>query len=172
MMIWIPPCTPMFSEGSKVKIATEDSDDAQSYFSANCSAVRVGVPELRRGQRAAIHALVGHLTLKTEPAIAVLPTGAGKTDVAILLPYLLSARRVLIVVPSDSVRGQIAKRFESLSVLKKIGVLPEATSAPKIRKLSKRISTIEDWNELRAFDVVVTTPHSISPALRVCSNLP
>ena len=156
----------MFSEGSKVKIATENSDDAQSYFAANCSAVRVGVPELRRGQRAAIHALVGHLTLKTEPAIAVLPTGAGKTDVAILLPYLLSARRVLIVVPSDSVRGQIAKRFELLSVLKKIGVLPEATSAPKIRKLSKRISTIEDWNELRAFDVVVTTPHSISPAFR------
>jgi superfamily II DNA or RNA helicase len=141
-------------------------DSEPDYFAMNCSAVRVGVPGLRRGQRAAIHALIGHLTLKSEPAIAVLPTGAGKTDVAILLPYLLSARRVVIVVPSDSVRGQVAKRFETLSVLKKIGVLPEDTTSPKILKLANRISSKEDWDELRSFDVVVTTPHSISPALK------
>jgi hypothetical protein len=53
----------------------------------------LGAPRgLRRGQKVAIHALTGHLMLKTEPAIAVLPTGAGKTDVAILLPYFLGAK--------------------------------------------------------------------------------
>lgn len=147
-------------------MSTNTANPSAGYFALNSSAVKVGVPGLRRGQRAAIHSLAGHLTLKSDPALAVLPTGAGKTDVAILLPYLLSAGRVLIVVPSDSVRGQITKRFETLSVLKKIGVLPEDTSAPKILKLSNRISSAEDWEELRAYDVVVTTPHSISPALK------
>ena len=161
---WIQRLQPIQEPNSKMPIAASDS--TPGYFAKNCSAVRVGVPGLRRGQRAAIHALTGHLTLKSDPALAVLPTGAGKTDVAILLPYLLSVRRVLIVVPSDSVRGQIAKRFETLSVLKKIGALPEDTSAPKILKLANRISTTEDWDELRSFDVVVTTPHSISPALK------
>jgi len=137
------------------------------YFQKNAPAVRLcSANGLRRGQTAAIHALVGHLTLKPEPAIAVLPTGAGKTDVAILLPYLLRARRVLVVVPSDSIRSQVAERFESLSVLKRIGVLKSTVPAPAVKKLSKRLSTIEEWNELKKYDVIVTTAHSISPILK------
>jgi superfamily II DNA or RNA helicase len=138
-----------------------------SYFARHYSDVNLSAAEgLRRGQKAAIHELVGHLTLKSEPAIAVLPTGAGKTDVAILLPYILKASRVLCVVPSDSVRNQVAERFKSLSVLKKIGVLKKTVQGPNIKKLSKRITTLVEWEELRAFDVVVTIPSSISPLLK------
>lgn len=138
-----------------------------SYFSRHSSDVNLSAPEgLRRGQKAAIHALVGHLMLKSEPAIAVLPTGAGKTDVAILLPYILKAKRVLVVVPSDSVRSQVARRFMSLSLLKKIGVIDSAVPGPTIKKLSKRITTLDEWDALRGFDVVVTIPSSISPLLK------
>ena len=88
-------------------MSTDGSAKAvEHYFARFSHAVNLSAPEgLRRGQRAAIHALTGHLTLKSEPAIAVLPTGAGKTDVAILLPYVLKVSRVLFVVPSDSVRS-------------------------------------------------------------------
>src|ERR1700683_2966999 len=117
----------------------QDQPEAQGkeplgYFSRHYSDVNLSAPEgLRREQKAAIHALVGHLMLKSEPAIAVLPTGAGKTDVAILLPYILKATRVLVVVPSDSVRSQVAQRFMSLSLLKKIGVIDDAVPGPTIK---------------------------------------
>lgn len=147
------------------------SDDAiesgERYFATHAADVRLTAPKsLRRGQAAAVHALAGHLALKSEPAIAVLPTGAGKTDVAILLSYIQRAARVLVVVPSDSVRGQVAQRFESLALLKSIRVLDASIPSPKVKKLSTRLSTMEQWNELRAFDVVVTTPGSISPVLK------
>jgi superfamily II DNA or RNA helicase len=140
---------------------------SQDYFEQHSPSVRLGVSNgLRRGQLAAIHALVGHLSLRLEPAIVVLPTGAGKTDVAILLPYLLRPHRVLVVVPSDAVRTQVADRFESLALLKSTGVLAADTPSPKVMKLAKRLSTLDEWNTLRAFDVVVTTAHSISPLLK------
>lgn len=120
---------------------------------------------MRRGQAAAIHSLVGHLLLKSEPAIAVLPTGAGKTDVAILLPYVLRANRVSFVVPSDAVRNQVTEKVASLAVLKKTGVLDSAVPLPRVKKLSKRVASLEEWESLREFDVVVTISSSISPLL-------
>ena len=146
---------------------TGRNPQSESYFSRHYSDVNLCAAEgLRRGQKAAIHALVGHLMLKSEPAIAVLPTGAGKTDVAILLPYILKAKRVLVVVPSDSVRSQVARRFMSLSLLKKIGVINSAVPGPTLKTLSKRISTLDESDALRGFDVVVTIPSSISPLLK------
>lgn len=140
---------------------------SEGYFYKNSDFVDVTKPgALRRGQAAAIHSLAGHLLLSSEPAIAVLPTGAGKTDVAILLPYILRANRVLFVVPSDAVRNQVTDKVASLSVLKKIGVLDSAVPPPRIKKLSKRIASLEEWEKLRDFDVVVTIPSSISPLLQ------
>ena len=37
---------------------------------------------------------------------------------------------------------------------------------PKVHKLSKRLASLDDWNKLQEYDVVVTTPHSISPLLK------
>lgn len=142
-------------------------EQTESYFSKNSEHVDLARPgALRRGQAAAIHSLVGHLLLKFEPAIAVLPTGAGKTDVAILLPYVLRANRVLFVVPSDAVRNQVAEKVVSLAVLKKTGVLDSGVPLPRVKKLSKRVASLEEWEKLREFDVVVTIPSSISPLLQ------
>lgn len=44
--------------------------------------------------------LTSHFTARREPAIVALPTGVGKTAVMTLLPYLLAARRVLVIVPT------------------------------------------------------------------------
>ena len=46
---------------------------------------------------------------RPETALLVLPTGTGKSGIAILAPYILSARRVLIVTPSKTITRQLAK---------------------------------------------------------------
>ena len=50
---------------------------------------------------------------RSEPDIAlvVLPTGYGKTGVAVLAAYALSAKRVLVVTPSVKISEQIYEAF-------------------------------------------------------------
>ena len=44
-------------------------------------------------------------------ALVVLPTGCGKTGVAVLAPYVLDSRRVLILTPSNTISEQIFEAF-------------------------------------------------------------
>jgi superfamily II DNA or RNA helicase len=155
----------------EVSIGETAAPERMSYFATHYNAVRPPIATassagLRRGQLAAIHGLAAHFTLKKEPGIVVLPTGAGKTDVAILLPFLTSATRVLVIAPSEAVRGQLSARYASLSVLKSMGVLLDTIPLPKVKKLKQRILNTADWEQLREFDVVVTTPNSMSPVLK------
>lgn len=86
-----------------------------SYFEENYKNIALsidkGTPEtkgLRKAQIGAIHAIASHFTLKTDPALVVMPTGSGKTAVLMVAAYLLEANRVLIVTPSRLVRNSIA----------------------------------------------------------------
>src|SRR3954447_17600780 len=64
----------------------------------------LGTSTLREAQRGALYAIAAHRSTSDEPAQVVLPTGVGKTLVAVLAPYLLEARRVLVVTPARIVR--------------------------------------------------------------------
>lgn len=46
-----------------------------------------------------------------EIALVVLPTGCGKTGVAVLAPYILNAAQVLIITPSKTISKQIWYEF-------------------------------------------------------------
>ncbi|MBB5287038.1 superfamily II DNA or RNA helicase [Rhabdobacter roseus] len=70
-----------------------------------------GRPGLRKSQIGALNAINAHFTLHDRAAVAVLPTGAGKTAVLMLVPYLLSAKRVLVITPSRFVRNQIKEDY-------------------------------------------------------------
>lgn len=48
---------------------------------------------------------------KTAPALVVLPTGGGKSGVAVLSAYLLNASRVLVITPSSEITSQIYRDF-------------------------------------------------------------
>jgi superfamily II DNA or RNA helicase len=127
---------------------------------------------LRRAQRGAIHAVAAHFTLRPEPAIVVLPTGSGKTAVSMLAAFIERAGRVLVVTPSRLVRNQIAEEYKSLKVLKVNKALPVSVPVPRIHEVESRLSSEAMWRELEAFDVVVGTPNSISPALEGVSKPP
>lgn len=141
------------------------------YFADRYHTVRYPMDEadgegLRIAQIGAIHAVAAHFTVRAEePAMVVMPTGSGKTAVLMMSAFVERARRVLVVTPSVLVRGQIKENFETLLVLKRVGVLEGSVIGPRVVGVKSRISSAEEWEELREYDVVVGTPSSISPAL-------
>jgi superfamily II DNA or RNA helicase len=44
-------------------------------------------------------------------ALLVLPTGTGKSGIAVLAPYVLNASKVLVITPSANITDQIAYDF-------------------------------------------------------------
>jgi superfamily II DNA or RNA helicase len=119
-------------------------------------------PALRAAQLGALMSLAGHLQTSDEAAQAVLPTGVGKTAVLCGLPFLIRTKRTLVVVPTRLLRDQIDAEFRSLSILKRVGALPEDHPTPTVCRVDHRMSTIEAWQALEAFDVAVGTPAVLS----------
>lgn len=121
-----------------------------------------GVIGLRRPQVGALHAVHAHWSTTTETATVVMPTGTGKTETMLSTVVSAGCFRVLVVVPTDALREQIAGKFESLGVLKVPGnavLLPEA-HCPVVGTLTRRPRTVADASKF--FDqcnVVVTTSH-------------
>jgi superfamily II DNA or RNA helicase len=120
-------------------------------------------PGLYNAQIGAAHALASHYTVDDQPAIVTMPTGSGKTAVLMMLPFLIRSTRVLVITPSRLVRSQIAEDFSSLNTLREIGVLPPNINPPSVKELADRIRSMEDWEALKEFDVVVSTPNCVSP---------
>ncbi|MCW7417315.1 DEAD/DEAH box helicase family protein [Escherichia coli] len=63
-------------------------------------------PGLRKPQLGALHAIAGYFAtdLQVEPATVVLPTGTGKTETMLATMIYQRCERILLIVPSDSLR--------------------------------------------------------------------
>lgn len=121
---------------------------------------RFGVPAWRPPQRGALGALLAHWSLPHKtPALISIPTGSGKTAVAMAAPYLMQADRVLVVVPSKDLRHQTVTAFETEAVLRSVGAR-SGDMSPRVVQVTGRV---EDWSVLYEADVVVALPNSISP---------
>ncbi len=152
------------------------SVDPDRYFRTHHTDVRldwelVGEHGLRRAQLGAAWSLSAHATISREPALIVLPTGVGKTLVLCLAPFLLRARRVLVVTPGKLVRAQVATAFETLKDLKDTGVLPAELKPPTVA-LAEHRATSTDWSRWRKADVVVGTPNVLSDGYPEVTRIP
>lgn len=119
-----------------------------------------GRPALRSPQVGALHAIHAHWSTSIEVATVVMPTGTGKTET--MLSTLVSDRcsRVLVIVPTDALRTQIANKFLTLGLLKAANnaVLLEGAHRPVVGTLLKKPSTIEEVDTFFGpCNVVVTT---------------
>ena len=113
---------------------------------------------LRNAQIGAIHAIASFFTLnQNTAAITVMPTGAGKTAVLMLVPYLLSKNKVLVVTPSVMVRGQIVEDFRNLLTLCRANVFKETMKKPVVYEMLHKFKD-EIISELDGADVIVATP--------------
>ncbi|WP_404299155.1 DEAD/DEAH box helicase family protein [Alicycliphilus denitrificans] len=119
-----------------------------------------GRPALRSPQVGALHAIHAHWSTSIEVATVVMPTGTGKTET--MLSTLVSDRcsRVLVIVPTDALRTQIANKFLTLGLLKAANnaVLLEEAHRPVVGTLLKKPTTIEEIDTFFGpCNVVVTT---------------
>lgn len=117
----------------------------------------------RLAQIGAIHAASAHFATRNDPGIVTMPTGSGKTAVLIATAFALRAKRVLIITPSRLVREQIADEVKTLATLRAATAISENMESPRVFATKQRITTEEQWEHLRDFDVVVSTIQSISP---------
>ena len=68
---------------------------------------------------------------RTRKAVAVLPTGTGKSPIALVLPYAMKSKRVLVITPRDTLRSQMYEsatnsheREQDPAFLTKVGLVP------------------------------------------------
>ncbi|WP_306224562.1 DEAD/DEAH box helicase [Bosea beijingensis] len=139
-----------------------------SYFADNQLLLRpLDGPNtgLRPGQLGGLHSVLAHFSVYDEPAIVSLPTGYGKTALLMALPFVLKARRLLVVEPSDALRRQTASHLKELSTLKRLGAAAEETPNPNVISQKGSPADAQEWARLQTADAVVSTPQSISPAV-------
>ncbi len=115
---------------------------------------------LRSPQIGAVHAVHAHWAVSESTATIVMPTGTGKTET--MLSILISARcrRLLVIVPTDALRTQIADKFISLGILKveNSEILHSDVIRPIVGRLEHIPSGVDEVDDLFArVQVVVTT---------------
>jgi len=123
----------------------------------------------RPGQLGALHSLLAHFSINEDPAVLCLPTGYGKTAILMTVPFILGAKRALVIEPSDALRKQTTSHFSTLSTLRKLQVVPNDLGDPIVIGQKGRPGA-DDLEKLSKADVVISTPQSTSPA--VVPNIP
>jgi superfamily II DNA or RNA helicase len=119
---------------------------------------------LRTPQVGALHAIAAHWSLSQNPGIIVMPTGTGKTEVMVATTLAAQCRTVLVVVPSDALRTQTAKKFQTLGVLRSIGVVPAEFLFPVVATLRRVPKEDADLEVFDSCNVVVATMSALSGA--------
>lgn len=136
------------------------------------------VSGLRRPQLGALHSISAYFATdrELEPATVVLPTGTGKTETMLAAMVYQRCDKILVVVPSDSLRTQISGKFFSLGYLPELGIVPADISLPAVAVLKAGIRSIAEADELTAASNVIVATSSVlsagsSDAIdRLCAN--
>lgn len=109
-----------------------------------------------------------------------MPTGTGKTETMLALLVAARPTRLLVLVPSDALRDQVAGKFESLGVLQELGIVNPDVLRPAVGRVQHGFS---DKKTATAFgdacNVIVATPASLGACsaealealLESCSHL-
>lgn len=148
----------------------KEEDSAQNYLG------------LRKPQLGALHAIAGYFAtdLQVEPATVVLPTGTGKTETMLATMIYHRCNKILLIVPSDSLRLQIAKKFINLGYLPELTVVPADIALPNVGIIKKGVQLAEEAEQLaNASNVLIATTsvlsafseEALNAICNVCSHL-
>ncbi|MCX2715223.1 DEAD/DEAH box helicase [Mycolicibacterium sp. J2] len=118
---------------------------------------------LRPPQLGALHAILAtRSTGTTEASTVVMPTGTGKTD-TMLAAFCHSPRSTLVMVPSDTLRTQIASSFVTLGKLPVVGAVTGSFRCPTVLVLTSALGTEAQVDEvMQSANVVVATAQILS----------
>jgi superfamily II DNA or RNA helicase len=125
------------------------------------------VPGLRPPQIGALHAIGAHWSLEHEPATIVMPTGTGKTETMLAALVALVRGPLLVVVPSDALRHQTVRKFETLGLLRELGVIPADAPNPIVGIIDRRPRNVDDLDIFDRCNVIVSTLSAIGQGTAV-----
>ncbi|GGT44000.1 DEAD/DEAH box helicase [Nonomuraea spiralis] len=119
---------------------------------------------LRAPQTGALLAVFAHWTTGSQhPATVVMPTGTGKTDTMVAIYAAARPKRLLVLVPSDVLRGQTAGKFETLGILPELGIVTGPFERPVVGRVEHHFESGDSARSFaQACNVVVTTPAALS----------
>jgi superfamily II DNA or RNA helicase len=135
---------------------------------------------LRQPQLGALHMIMGHLILPMDTGTVVLPTGTGKTETMLSALIAHQCEKLLVTVPSDSLRSQIGGKFSTLGLLKEFGIIADDALYPIVGIIHEGFKSLES---LKTFfsecNVIVTTmsiltscPQEFQQEIAtICSNI-
>jgi superfamily II DNA or RNA helicase len=140
--------------------AEKNSDNWSGEFSfrSEQSGAGQGDPEgLRPPQLGALHSIGAHWSLFHQPATVVMPTGTGKTETMLSVLASYQTGPLLVIVPSDALRTQTARKFLTFGLLRKLKVLSPTASNPIVGIITKRPRTKDDLDIFDSCNVIVAT---------------
>ena len=106
---------------------------------------------------------------KPNIALVVLPTGCGKTGVAVLAPYLLNESRVLVITPSLKISQQIYEEFcgERMFLLQRGIIKDEVKEISQYRPSGNYITRSSNIKVNLSEPLMVVNAHKIGGRSRV-----
>lgn len=148
----------------QIKGTVKDANDnKRSFFEGlNIQGEGNNGEKLRAAQLGAVHSLLAHWSLSNEVATVVLPTGTGKTETMLVTTLANRAVRTLVVVPTIELKDQIAEKFQTWGMLRRLGVIPKLAPNPKVLVINRTLQTSHDVQQIKKADIVITTPALIA----------
>lgn len=122
---------------------------------------------LRPPQVSALYSILAHVQSPEDKAIVVMPTGTGKTETMLATLIANCCNRLLVSVPSDSLRTQISDKFISLGLLKEFGIVDATCLNPIVGIINHGFSNAEDLLEFVSKCNVVISTMSLLTAFSV-----
>ena len=131
---------------------------------------------LRPPQIGALHCAIGHWKMSEEVATIVMPTGTGKTETMVALCVHERPPRLLVIVPSDVLRGQIAHKFMTLGLLGKLGICGASARHPIVGVLRHGLTSPGRMREFFEGSNVIVSTMSLLASLpeaeqKLCASL-
>jgi len=120
--------------------------------------------EFRRPQLGALYSILGYWKSGVnDPALVVMPTGTGKTETMLAVFVTERPEHLLVIVPTATLRNQIAEKFERLGILQTKGILSSESLRPVVGRLEHTIKEKQDAiSFVKDTNVIVATPQIFS----------
>jgi superfamily II DNA or RNA helicase len=144
-------------------VPSEVLDTLRGSFSFVEDQPAAGNRGLRTPQIGALHAVLGFWTTDPkDPGTVVMPTGTGKTETMVALFARRCVERLLVIVPSDALRTQIAAKFESFGLLQEFGVIGVKAKRPVVGQIRHGFTdNAAAISFSTSCNVVVATPNAL-----------
>jgi superfamily II DNA or RNA helicase len=119
---------------------------------------------LRGPQLGAVHASHAHWSGSNATATIVMPTGTGKTETMLSILVSANCSKLLVVVPTDALRAQLANKFLTLGILKAPGsrILRSEARYPIVCSLRHIPTSTDEVDEIFEHSMVIVTTSSIA----------